>query len=78
MIESMPRDAIDWLVPLGVCVVLSTATALVGAALEWSGETIGTVAIVPLLITLAIRFWIHDYEAEEQRERDTLREILSD
>jgi len=69
MIEGMSRDSFDWLVPLGVGAVLALATVLVGKALGWSGETIGTVAIVPLLITLLIRFSIHDYEAEEERER---------
>ena len=63
------RDRIDWLVPIGVGVALGVGFTLIGDSLGWSDGAKGTTALVGVLIGVALRFWIHDYEAEERHER---------
>ena len=59
----------DWVVPYVVGFGLMAVIFVVGGALEWSNGAIGTACLGAMVIGLLIRFRMHDYEAELERDR---------
>lgn len=68
MINPM-REWIDWIVPLVVGVTLAIGALSLGDAFGWSDDLSNGLGTLGILVGIALRFVIHDYETDGRRER---------
>lgn len=67
------REKLDWLVPLAVGSVLGVGAVVAGDVFGWSDGAASVAAMAGGMIGVVLRFVMHDYDADLERERAARR-----